>query len=113
MIRRTVWACSLIAALLLLLPAFSSATSTDRTATVQALQPGSGPAPGIQPGPGPQPNNGSDPGDDDTPNRDGTGGVTTPARDSINAAEGRKVWIWRDLSAWLHRHVIDILRANR
>jgi hypothetical protein len=63
--------------------------------------------------PDPVPNDGCDPGDDDTPNRDGVGGVPTPSRDTISAAEGRKLSMMKDLSAWLQRHVMYILRAKR
>lgn len=115
MIRRSIWACTLIGALLFVLPASASSTSADRSPTVTALQPGPRPGTGLQPAPlpDPVPTSGGEPGDDDTPNRNGTGGVDTPSRDTINAGDGRKFWMMKDLSAWLQRHVMYILRANR
>lgn len=110
MIRRIVWACTLAVTVLLVLPASASTTSTDRSDAAPALRPDSRLGTGLQPvpSPSPVPTCGTGPGDDDTPNRTGA-----PSRDTITAADGRKFWSLNDLSAWLQRHVVFILRAKR
>ena len=114
MVRRIVGASTLIVVLLVVLPAAASTAQTERSATLTGLQPG---RPGVviqpSPDPGTMPNNGAEPGDDDTPNRGGGGGVNTPSRGTVSAADGRNFWIIKDLSAWLQRHLLVVLRAER
>ena len=112
MIRRTAWACVLIATLLVV-SASASPTSSRRDDAVAALQPGTvrGPSLGPQPPADPVPIQGSGPGDDDLPNRGGIG--PGPVNPTIGSTDGRTFWSTRGLAAWLKQHVVTIMRAWR
>ena len=105
--------CTLVCALLLVLPSLSLARdSRVEPAPQEPVRTHLGAR--AVPAPDPLPLNGDNgPGDDDMPNRGGPGGIGTPSRGTITSSEEGKLVNPRDWAAWIRRHVLQFIRAPR
>ena len=105
--------CTLVCALLLVLPSLTQARES-RTDPLPKEPVRTHFGARAIPAPNPLPLDGdSGPGDDDMPNRGGPGGIGTPSRGVIAGESDGKFLNPGDWAAWIRRHVLQFIRAPR